>query len=105
MGSRESPGSHGWALVTPWALDDTLACTPSHMSLRVRLGNKRKPAGWELVEDTLYQFEERLREAVDDPHEGKRKCEANWPIHRIHYERNRFIYDMYYKQQRITREL
>ena len=83
----------------------TLACTPSHMSLRVRLGNKRKPAGWELVEDTLYQFEERLREAVDDPHEGKRKCEANWPIHRIHYERNRFIYDMYYKQQRITREL
>ena len=75
------------------------------MSLRVRLGNKRKPAGWELVEDTLYQFEERLREAVDDPHEGKRKCEANWPIHRIHYERNRFIYDMYYKQQRITRDL
>jgi bud site selection protein 31 len=42
---------------------------------------------------------------VDDPHEGKRKCEANWPIHRIHYERNRYVYDMYYKQQRISREL
>ena len=75
------------------------------MSLKVRLGSKKKPEGWELVEPTLLQFEERLREAVDDPHEGKRKCEANWPIHRIHYERNRFIYDMYYKQQRITREL
>ena len=75
------------------------------MSLKVRLMSKRKPAGWELIEETLFQFEERLREAVDDPHEGKRKCESAWPIHRIHYERNRYIYDMYYKQQRISREL
>ena len=75
------------------------------MSLKVRLASKRKPKGWELIEEALYQFEDRLREAVDDPHEGKRKCEANWPIHRIHYERNRYIYDLYYKQQRISREL
>lgn len=75
------------------------------MSLKVRLASKRKPAGWELIEEPLMQFEERLREAVDDPHEGKRKCEATWPIHRIHYERNRFIYDMYYRQQRISRDL
>lgn len=75
------------------------------MSLKVRLGSKRKPAGWNLIEEALYQFEDRLREAVDDPHEGKRKCEANWPIHRIHYERNRYIYDLYYKQQSISRDL
>ena len=75
------------------------------MSLKVRMANKRKPKGWELIEETLLQFEERLREAVDDPHEGKRKCEAAWPIHRIHYERNRYIYDMYYKQGKITRDL
>ena len=36
------------------------------MSLRVRLGSKRKPKGWEIIEETLYQFEDRLREAVDD---------------------------------------
>jgi len=75
------------------------------MSLKVRLASKRKPAGWSEIEEALYQFEDRLREAVDDPHEGKRKCEANWPIHRIHYERNRYVYDLYYKQQRISREL
>ena len=75
------------------------------MSLKVRLASKRKPAGWELVEPTLLQFEERLREAVDDPHEGKRKCESSWPIHRIHYERNRFVYDLHYKQQKISKEL
>jgi len=75
------------------------------MSLAVRMRTKRKPEGWSLVEGPLLQFEERLREAVNDPHEGKRKAEAAWPIHRIHYERNRFIYDLYYKQQKITREL
>ena len=75
------------------------------MSLAVRLKNKKKPEGWSLVEGPLYQFEERLREAVNDPHEGKRKAESTWPIHRIHYERNRFIYDLYYKRQEISREL
>ena len=74
-------------------------------SLKVRLASKKKPAGWELIEEPLLQFEERLREAVDDPHEGKRKCESAWPIHRIHYERNRFIYDMYYRQQKISKDL
>ena len=75
------------------------------MSLSVRLGKKKKPEGWSTIEGPLLQFEERLREAVNDPHEGKRKAESTWPIHRIHYERNRFIYDLYYKQQEISREL
>ena len=58
-----------------------------------------------MIEPTLVEFEERLREAVNDPHEGKRKCEANWPIHRIHYERNRYIYDLYYRQEKLSRQL
>ena len=75
------------------------------MSLKVRLAGKRKPEGWAMIEPTLVEFEERLREAVNDPHEGKRKCEANWPIHRIHYERNRYIYDLYYRQEKLSRQL
>ena len=75
------------------------------MSLKVRLAGKRKPDGWAMIEPTLVEFEERLREAVNDPHEGKRKCEANWPIHRIHYERNRYIYDLYYRQEKLSRQL
>ena len=43
--------------------------------------------------------------AVDDPHEGKRKCESNWDIHRIHWKKNRFIYEMYYKNKEISKEL
>ena len=46
-----------------------------------------------------------LAAAVDDPHDGKRKCESQWDIHRIHWKKNRFIYDMYYKDKKITKEL
>jgi bud site selection protein 31 len=42
---------------------------------------------------------------VDDPHEGKRKCESMWDIHRIHWKKNRFIYEMYYKDKKISKEL
>ncbi|EOD17774.1 hypothetical protein EMIHUDRAFT_436284 [Emiliania huxleyi CCMP1516] len=75
------------------------------MSLRVRLASKRKPEGWSLIEAALFEFEDRMREAINDPHDGKRKAESNWPIHRLHWERNRYIYDLYYKQQKISRDL
>jgi hypothetical protein len=29
--------------------------------------------------------------------EGKRKAEAMWPIFRIHHQRSRYIYEMFYK--------
>jgi bud site selection protein 31 len=41
---------------------------------------------------------------VDDPHDGKRKCEGQWDIHRIHWKKNRFIYEMYYKNKEISKE-
>lgn len=59
------------------------------MSWRVRVGNKPKPEGWEQIEPSLDFFENKLKEAVNEPHEGKRKAESQWPIHRIHYEKNR----------------
>lgn len=43
--------------------------------------------------------------AVADPHEGKRKAEANWPIFRIHHQRSRYIYDLFYRRKAISREL
>eukprot|EP00962_Isochrysis_galbana_P051108 scaffold22443_cov112-Isochrysis_galbana.AAC.2 len=46
-----------------------------------------------------------MREAINDPHDGKRKAESQWPIHRLHWERNRYVYDLYYKQGKISREL
>eukprot|EP00770_Monocercomonoides_exilis_P012149 MONOS_12091.1-p1 / transcript=MONOS_12091.1 / gene=MONOS_12091 / organism=Monocercomonoides_exilis_PA203 / gene_product=bud site selection protein 31 / transcript_product=bud site selection protein 31 / location=Mono_scaffold00644:31843-32455(+) / protein_length=120 / sequence_SO=supercontig / SO=protein_coding / is_pseudo=false len=36
----------------------------------------RFPEGWEVVKDTLDEFERKMREALADPHEGKRKVES-----------------------------
>ncbi len=46
-----------------------------------------------------------LYTAENDPHEGKRKAESVWPIFRIHHQRTRYIYELFYKKKEITREL
>nr|WJH19506.1 Protein BUD31 homolog [Euglena gracilis] len=66
---------------------------------------KKKPAGWEIIEETLEEYDTKMKEAVNDPHEGRRKCESNWMVHRLHFEKNRYIYDLFYKQQAISKEL
>uniref|UniRef100_A0A0E0L350 Protein BUD31 homolog n=1 Tax=Oryza punctata TaxID=4537 RepID=A0A0E0L350_ORYPU len=46
-----------------------------------------------------------MREAENDPHDGKRKCEALWPIFRISHQKSRYIYDFYYRRKEISKEL
>jgi G10 protein len=41
--------------------------------------------------------------AETEPHEGKRKVEALWPIFRIHHQKSRYIYDLFYKRRAISR--
>ena len=43
--------------------------------------------------------------AENDPHDGKRKCEALWPIFRISHQRSRYIYDLHYRRKEISKEL
>ncbi len=43
--------------------------------------------------------------AENDSHEGKRKAEGTWPIFRIHHQRSRYVYDMFYRKKEISREL
>jgi len=43
--------------------------------------------------------------AENEPHEGKRRNESIWPIIRIHHQRSRYVYDMYYKKKAISKEL
>jgi len=50
-------------------------------------------------------LESEMREAVNEPHEGKRKCEALWPVHQINWQRSRYIFDVYYKYKKISKEL
>ncbi len=46
-----------------------------------------------------------MKEAVNEDHAGKRRAELNWKIHRLHWEKNRFIFDLMYKRKVMSREL
>ncbi|KAL3658377.1 hypothetical protein V7S43_016757 [Phytophthora oleae] len=50
-------------------------------------------------------LESDLRERMNEPHEGKRQCEALWPVHQINWQRSRYVYDMFYKYKKIPREV
>mmetsp|Transcript_46930 Transcript_46930/g.111751 ORF Transcript_46930/g.111751 Transcript_46930/m.111751 type:complete len:215 (+) Transcript_46930:143-787(+) len=74
------------------------------MSALTRLG-KKAPQGWDIIFPTLEMFENRMKDAVNESHEGKRKHETTWPIHRIHYEKSRYVYELFHKKKEISREL
>eukprot|EP00181_Compsopogon_caeruleus_P003165 CAMPEP_0184683830 /NCGR_PEP_ID=MMETSP0312-20130426/12739_1 /TAXON_ID=31354 /ORGANISM="Compsopogon coeruleus, Strain SAG 36.94" /LENGTH=245 /DNA_ID=CAMNT_0027136467 /DNA_START=106 /DNA_END=843 /DNA_ORIENTATION=- len=66
---------------------------------------RKPPAGWDLVEVVLEEFESRMREAMNEPMEDKVKSELNWTIHRLHYEKNRRIFDMRYREGTISPQM
>jgi hypothetical protein len=43
--------------------------------------------------------------AENDPHDGKRKCEALWPIFKIAHQKSQYIFDLFYKRNEISKEL
>ncbi|KAI2806323.1 hypothetical protein RDWZM_006696 [Blomia tropicalis] len=66
---------------------------------------RQPPEGWELIEPTIEELDAKMREAETESHEGKRRTEALWPIFKIHHQRSRYIYDLFYKRKAISREL
>ena len=71
-----------------------------------RAKRRQAPAGFEgRVEAELAGFDERMREAVAASHEGKRRNEGTWEVTRIHWERNRFVFEEFYRRKAISREL
>eukprot|EP00930_Biecheleria_cincta_P050552 TRINITY_DN3573_c0_g1_i1.p1 TRINITY_DN3573_c0_g1~~TRINITY_DN3573_c0_g1_i1.p1 ORF type:complete len:270 (-),score=77.51 TRINITY_DN3573_c0_g1_i1:60-869(-) len=73
---------------------------------RIRtLNTKKAPDGFDDVVPQLEEFANQMRDAVNEPHEGKRRNEATWKITKIHWERSRYIYELYYKKKAISREL
>ena len=59
----------------------------------------------DLIEPTLDEIEGKMREAELAPHEGRRKVETLWPIFKIHHQKSRYIYDLYFKRKTISKEL
>ncbi|KAM9987369.1 hypothetical protein ACTFIZ_005404 [Dictyostelium cf. discoideum] len=72
---------------------------------KIKTSKKKYPKGWDIISPTLDEFDIKMREAEANPYEGKRKIEVNWPIFRIHHQRSRYIYEKFYKNKEISREL
>jgi bud site selection protein 31 len=75
------------------------------MSFRRRLRGKKLPPGFDKVEAVIDDFEAQMRDAVNEDGAGKRKAELNWKVHRVHWEKNRFVFDLMYVRKVMSREL
>jgi bud site selection protein 31 len=53
----------------------------------------------------LDDYAKKMRDAENETHEGKRKAESLWPIMRLSHTRSRYIYELYYKRDAISKEL
>lgn len=55
--------------------------------IRTSRNRKPPPAGFEDIEDTLLEFSNKMKDAENAPHEGKKKHEVLWPIFQISHQR------------------
>jgi hypothetical protein len=51
--------------------------------IRTSRNRKPPPAGFDDIEDTLLEFSNKMKDAENAPHEGKKKHEVLWPIFQI----------------------
>ncbi|KAL9686397.1 hypothetical protein QQ045_023855 [Rhodiola kirilowii] len=72
---------------------------------KVKTNRVKYPEGWELIEPTIRELQAKMREAENDPHDGKRKCEILWPIFKIAHQKSRYIFDLYHRRKEISKEL
>ncbi|SAM82971.1 probable G10 protein [Ustilago sp. UG-2017a] len=63
------------------------------------------PEGFDEMEPILEEYDRKMRDAETEDTDGKRKVETLWPIIQINHTRSRYIYDLYYKREAISREL
>lgn len=55
--------------------------------IRTSRNRKPPPAGFDDIEDTLLEFSNKMKDAENASHEGKKKHEVLWPIFQISHQR------------------
>jgi len=70
-----------------------------------RASKKAPPEGFEDIEDTLLEFQNKMKDSENASHEGKKKYEMTWPVFQITHQRSRYIYDLYYEKEAISKPL
>ncbi|MCJ1382899.1 hypothetical protein MMC17_006012 [Xylographa soralifera] len=73
--------------------------------IRSARNRKAPPDGFDDLEDTLLEFSNKMKDAENASHEGKKRHEVLWPIFQISHQRSRYIYDLYYDKEAISKQL
>ena len=71
----------------------------------LRRYNKPPPDGWDDIVDDLTAFENKMRDAQAAPADNIPKAQAEWPIFQIAHQRTRYVYELYYDKEAISRKL
>ena len=67
--------------------------------------SKRPPPGFDYIEPILEALENELRDKVKESNLTIRKNESLWPVHQINWQKSRYVYDMFYKYNKISRQV
>ncbi|KAM9878572.1 Pre-mRNA-splicing factor cwf14 [Verticillium dahliae] len=73
----------------------------------IRHSSKRKPPpdGFSDLEDQLLIFQNKMKDAQNKPPPTGPKHQAQWEIFQISHQRSRYIYDLYYEKEAISKQL
>lgn len=71
------------------------------MAWRLRAQLRQAPGDVDAVADALEEFEARMREATAAPRGNAMNAALTWPVHKLHFEKNRFLHDARYVHKTI----
>ncbi|KAI1484904.1 cell cycle control protein cwf14 [Biscogniauxia mediterranea] len=66
---------------------------------------KKPPAGFDDISDDLEIFAIKMKDAQNTPTSNVPKHQAQWPIFQIAHQRSRYVYELYYEKEAISRPL
>lgn len=78
---------HESAILCAFTSPDQLAMPP----IRSARNRKPPPDGFDDIEDTLLEFSNKMKDAENASHEGKKRHEVLWPIFQITHQREFII--------------
>ncbi|KAH7040987.1 cell cycle control protein cwf14 [Microdochium trichocladiopsis] len=67
--------------------------------------NKKPPAGFDNIRDDLEVFNIKMKDAQNAPNNNVAKSQATWPIFQIAHQRSRYVYELYYEKEAISKQL
>ncbi|KAI0486814.1 cell cycle control protein cwf14 [Xylaria cf. heliscus] len=66
---------------------------------------KKPPAGFDDIRDDLEVFGIKMKDAQNTSTNNVPKHQAQWPIFQIAHQRSRYVYELYYEKEAISKQL